>query len=272
MSDLDLPLILEPEVLEPLLGREGLVVVDLSRADVHEQYHIPGAVFIDYSEIVASEPPINGLLPPITELERLFSVKGIGNDSHVVAYDDEGGGKAARLLWTLEVLGHSRCSLLNGGLHAWANEGHPLVAEATLPRPANFKAQYSTDPVADAGYILDNLDSPTLALLDARSAEEYEGFRCLADRAGHIPGAVNWDWVQLMDPSRNQRLKHAAALQQALLQRGITKDKTVVTYCQTHHRSSLTYVALKSLGYQHLKGYPGSWSDWGNRDDTPVED
>jgi len=270
MGDHKLPLILEPDELEPLLGIPGLLVVDLSKSSTYLQYHIPGAVHLEYGDIVASRHPVEGLLPEPAQLERLFSALGIGPQTHVVAYDDEGGGRAGRLLWTLEVLGHRRCSLLNGGLIAWANERHPLVPEHERAEPAQFRAELDPTPLADAEYLLTHLQQPGLALVDARSHEEYTGRKRFAARGGHIPGAVHWDWLRAMDQRRNLRLRPFDEMRQELSDLGVHPTQTVVTYCQTHHRSSLVYVVLKALGFAEAKGYPGSWSDWGNRSDTPL--
>lgn len=267
----DLPLILEAAELEPLLGTDGLLVVDVCQPHTFEDGHIPSAVHIDYNQIVSANPPAHGLMPETAYLEELFSAVGISNDTHVVAYDDEGGGKAARLLWTLETLGHTRFSLLNGGFQAWSTEGHPLDEEPANPTPASFKANPNPERVADAGYIQQHLNQSGFTLVDARTAAEYAGTRLMAARGGHIPGAKNWDWMELKDMMDNQRLKQPEALRQALSERGISPEDEVVVYCHTHHRSSLTYITLKSLGYTKLRGYPGSWSDWGNRPDTPIE-
>ncbi len=269
MASLDLPLLVEPEQLEPLLSSEGLLVVDLCKDTTYSQLHIPGAVHLSYAGITASRGVTHGLLPEPAQLERVLAAHGIGNTTQVVAYDDEGGGNACRLLWTLEAMGHQRCSLLNGGLHAWANEKHPLSREPARPVTAEFTARPDSAPVADADYILQRLDNQDLALWDARSVNEYQGISRFSQYPGHIPGAVNLDWLEVMDRQRNLRLKSPDALQQTLNGLGITADKEVITYCQTHHRSSLTYFALKTLGYLRIKGYPGSWSDWGNRAETP---
>lgn len=270
MQTPDLPLILEPETLEPLLGNSDLLVVDLTKPATYAEFHIPGAVYLDYGQIVAMRKPTMGLLPETAVLESCFSSIGIDDSIHVVAYDDEGGGKAGRLLWTLETMGHNRFSLLNGGLHAWVNEGHAMERTATIPSPRVFRARPSDTPVADAEYIQQHLGETGFALLDARSPDEYNGLKRYAEKAGHIPGAVNMDWLLALDQQRNLRLKPEADLQTILTELGIDQSQQVVTYCHTHHRSSLSYIMLKSLGYQRVKGYPGSWSDWGNRPDTPV--
>lgn len=108
-------------------------------------------------------------------------------------------------------------------------------------------------------------------LADTRSPLEYSGQKRLAERGGHIPGAVNFDGINAMDPQNNLRLKPADVLQQPLAGLGITQDKEAIVYCQTHHRSAHTYMVLKSLGFTKIKGYPGSWSEWGNQRDTPIE-
>lgn len=266
------PLLMEPEQLEARLDTPGLRIVDLSRAEVHQRYHIPGAVFVDYKQIVRMQPPAGGLLPDAGRLSALFSAIGLTPETHVVAYDDEGGGKACRLLWTLEAIGHRRYSLLNGGLHAWANEGHPLTDAPAAVTPGAYHADLtdSCAAVADYDFVLSHLHDPAVALLDARSPLEYRGLQRYSARGGHIPGAVNMEWTEALDQERNLRLKPAADLRSRLEQLGITTEQTVVAYCQTHHRSAHTWFVLKWLGY-HARGYAGSWSEWGNRADAPVE-
>ena len=191
-----LPLIVEPAQLAEQLGAQKLLIVDLCKPEIYASQHIPGAVHLDYTRLIMAQPPVMGLLPDDDHLSELCSALGLGPDMHVVAYDDEGGVKACRLLWTLDVIGHAHFSLLNGGLRAWLAGRHPV---SKVPA----RASASHYQVARSG-------------------------RALA-------------------------------------------DKEVIVYCQTHHRSSHTYIALKSLGYPRIKGYPGAWSEWGNSTDTPVE-
>lgn len=271
MTDNQLSPLLEAEEVQARLDSDDVIIVDLCKHDVYAQVHVPGAIHLDYAQIVATRPPVMGLLPDAETLGELFSAMGLSPDKHVVAYDDEGGGRAARLIWTLDAVGHKRSSMLNGGLHAWLNEGFPTVSTEQHHDSSTYPVQVDPTPVADRDYILTQLANDNAAIIDARSPEEYRGERKFAARAGHIPGAVNMDWFLLMDRERNMRLKPVDELRTMLEERGISNEKMVITYCQTHHRSALTYFVLKLLGYTHIKGYPGSWSDWGNREDTPIE-
>ena len=265
------PLIIEPKTLEAELGDKNLLLIDLSQPQTYVQYHLPGAVYLEYAWIVHIEQPRMGLLPDVAQLSNVLSALGLTQNTHVVAYDDEGGGRACRFLWTLDVVGHNNFSLLNGGLHAWANEGHKVTSEIFYPHKAAYQAKIHDGPIADRQYILNHLHQDNISIFDTRSPQEYAGIKVFAQRGGHIPGAVNLEWTELMDKSRNMRLKPEAELRSLLETHGITPDKEVITHCQSHHRSAHTYIVLKSLGYENVKGYPGSWSDWGNDASTPIE-
>lgn len=268
----DYPLIMEPEQLETHLNDNNLLIIDLSKHSQYLQGHIPGAAFLDYAYVTSIQQPTMGLLPDAERFSHILSSLGLSADTHIVVYDEEGGGKASRLIWTLHALGNTRTSLLNGGLISWANEGHALEAEPAHTKQREIHLQYKNmDVVADTDYILQNLDNSEVALLDARSQPEFDGSKKFAERGGHIPGAVRFEWTDGMDRQRNYRLLPDDELHAKLDALGLTSDKEIIVYCQTHHRSALSYVMLKHLGYERVRGYPGSWSEWGNRADTPIE-
>jgi len=271
MSDLQLPLILEADELEKHLGADNLIIVDLCKDETYLQSHIPGAIHLQYPKIIHVEKPVMGLVPDDKELSQVLSSIGLTTDTHVVAYDDEGGGKACRFLWTLDIIGHQHFSLLNGGLHAWANEGHPLDNQSVTATSGDYQAHVSDKGIANKDDILGKLENPNVVFLDNRSMQEFTGTKRFAERGGHIPHAVNLDWMQTMDQSRNLRLLPDEQLQGMLDKLGVTPEKEIILYCQTHHRSSHTYMLLKHLGYSNIKGYPGAWSEWGNLPDTPIE-
>jgi thiosulfate/3-mercaptopyruvate sulfurtransferase len=268
---LDLPLLIEAETVEPILGSTGLKIIDLTKAQVYHQLHIPGAIHLEYSLLVKDKKPVGGLLPDIDYLTTLFSNLGINNSDWVIAYDDEGGGKASRLMWTLDCLGFHRHSLLNGGIHNWMAEQRPVSQDVIKPDSAIFVTSRNDTAIADAEYIIDKLNDENVILLDTRSIEEYTGQRRFAQRGGHIPGAIHFDWVNGFNQNDNMRLYPLDILQEKLAALNIHKEQEIICYCQTHHRSSFTYVMLKILGYANVRGYHGAWSDWGNRNDTPIE-
>ncbi|MDT8386246.1 MAG: sulfurtransferase [Thiogranum sp.] len=267
-----LPLIAEPEHLHAALGRDKLVVLHITRPERYAEFHVPGALFLEGAHFVKIRKPVVGLLPAEHNFGALLGSLGITPDMHVVAYDDEGGGWASRLLWTLEVAGHQHFSLLNGGLVSWVSEDFPVEQTPAHPTEIDpYPVNWQDGPVADAEYILSRLGSADLGILDSRSPQEYSGEKAFAQRGGHIPGAHNLNWVDTMDQSRNMRFRPEAELRAMLEEQGLTADKEIICYCQSHHRSSHAWMMLKNLGYTRVKGYPGSWSDWGNRTDTPVE-
>ncbi|MDX1513945.1 MAG: sulfurtransferase [Gammaproteobacteria bacterium] len=265
-----LPLILQPEALAARSGDGDLLIVDLGKAEDYAVGHVPGAVHLDFALLNASRPPVGGLLPDDAALSGVLSDIGLHRGMHVIAYDGGGGGEASRLLWTLDVLGHTGISLLDGGLDAWKAAGLPLTSEPAMPVRSDYRARAGEGGRADKAYILSRLGAPDFVLVDARTPAEFRGEDRRAERGGHIPGAVNFNWTDAMDPEA-RRLRSRERLLEDLSDLGVTPDREVVTYCQTHRRSSHTYVVLKSLGFERVRGYPGSWSDWGNDPSTPVE-
>ncbi|GAA4100882.1 sulfurtransferase [Zhongshania borealis] len=267
----DWPLLIEASQLADSLHEPKLLILDTSSADNYAKHHVPGAVHIAPAELQCGIKPAVGKMPAPDQLQLLFSRVGLTADKHVIVYDDEGGGWAGRLIWTLDVIGHRNYSYLNGGLQAWLSGGHPSEDVANLPPPSEIDITIDSTPIAEIEDFINLLGNSQLGIWDARSPEEYRGEKVLAQRGGHIPGAVNLDWLELIDNGNDMRLKNLSALQARLDHIGLSADKTIITHCQTHHRSGLSYLLMKILGYPHIKGYHGSWGEWGNREDTPIE-
>ena len=244
------------------------LLLQVTSAEVFQQAHLPGAHLVTPSELVCGIAPATGKLPAQQDLQQLFTRLGYHPALEIVVYDDEGGGWAGRLAWTLDVIGHRRWRYLNGGLHAWHAAGLPLQqGQADAPPAAVEAAKIEIDngPIAEIADVLAAIDDQNQIIWDVRSLEEYLGQRQAAARSGHIPGAVNMDWLQLKD--QHQRIP--ANIGQQLQPLGLA-GKQIITHCQTHHRSGLSYMLGRLLGY-NIRAYHGSWSEWGNRDDTPIE-
>lgn len=265
-----LPLILEPAALAEIIPAQRLLLVAVCQQQVFLTQHIPGSVLITPAELVAGSKPATGKLPSVEQLSEVFSRIGLTEDSHVIAYDDEGGGWAGRLIWTLDVLGHRNYSYLNGGLIAWIKGGYACAAGEETVAPTDFQATIDRTPIAELQEVLEQIGNPDSIVWDARAPEEYRGEKITAARNGHIPGAVNLDWVELMDRDNDLRLLALPDIAKLLESRGISRDKKIITHCQTHHRSGLSYLVGKALGLD-IRAYDGSWSEWGNQTDTPIE-
>lgn len=265
-----LPLLIEPQELAALLPLANTLVIDQSKIETYLEHHIPGAVHLDFKRLQLGVKPTPGALPSNEDLTQVFSELGLTPETHVIASDDEGGGWAGRLIWVLDVIGHSHYSYVNGGIKAWLQEGLPTESGEQTP----VASEYRVDAV-NHGFSLtkeeiqSRLGEPEFAIWDARSAAEYTGEKVISARGGHIPGAVNYEWTLGMDAANGLRINNLDDFRQLLTTLGLDESKEIATHCQTHHRSGYTYLVGKILGL-NIKAYAGSWSEWGNDPDTPV--
>ena len=256
-----------PDELVSRLKEDNLLLVQVTAEDQYRQAHIPGAKLVTPQDLVCGIPPATGKLPELAQLEALFTRIGYRPDCSVVVYDDEGGGWAGRFGWTLDVIGHRHWDYLDGGMHAWAASGRQFEAGApSIDQLEPVALTIDQTPIAEIPDVLATLEDPTQIVWDVRSKDEYMGLRQASARLGHIPGAVNYDWLLLKDAQ--QCLNTDAHADLSAL--GLDADKQIITHCQTHHRSGLSYMWGRLQGWQ-IRAYHGSWSEWGNRDDTPID-
>jgi thiosulfate/3-mercaptopyruvate sulfurtransferase len=274
---IELSLLIEAEQLLPLLHHPQLRIVDLSRPAVYEQVHLPNALALKPNMMVRQEENASGLLPNVDQLASLVKTLAISPEHHVVVYDDEGGAWAGRLIWTLHSLGFNQVSLLNGGIHTWLARGFPTSLDAFEANEGSSELITSESISINTRYqiqreeIQQGLAAAEMPfnLWDCRTIEEYTGARLAARRGGHIPSAFHLEWSTALDRQDNLRLRPLAVIRQKLIEHGLDQTKPVVVYCQSHHRSGLTYVIARLLNL-HVRAYDGAWSEWGNRLDTPI--
>ncbi|RZN85344.1 sulfurtransferase [Acinetobacter johnsonii] len=272
-SAFDFGLLIDAEQLVPHLGNDKLRIVDLSRASVYDQLHIPHALHLKPKFLVRQDEQATGLLPDVEGLQELIRYLNISPEHHVVVYDDEGGAWAGRLIWNLHCLGFENTSLLNGGIHAWLAAGLPTTSELEQFEPVSAFVQVDQAKIQqyriEYAELLEKVQSSQVQLWDCRTEDEYTGLRLAARRGGHIPNALHFEWSTALNRENHLRLHPLERTQQRLEQLGFNLNEPVVVYCQSHHRSGLAYILGRLLGW-NIQAYDGAWSEWGNRLDSPI--
>ncbi|HCN35346.1 rhodanese-like domain-containing protein [Acinetobacter johnsonii] len=272
-SAFDFGLLIDAEQLVPHLGNDKLRIVDLSRASVYDQLHIPHALHLKPKFLVRQDEQATGRLPDVEGLQELIRYLNISPEHHVVVYDDEGGAWAGRLIWNLHCLGFENTSLLNGGIHAWLATGLPTTSEVEQFKPVSALVQVDQAKIQqyriEYTELLEKVQSSQVQLWDCRTEDEYTGLRLAARRGGHIPNALHFEWSTALNRENHLRLHPLERTQQRLEQLGFNLNEPVVVYCQSHHRSGLAYILGRLLGW-NIQAYDGAWSEWGNRLDSPI--
>lgn len=236
--------------------------------------HIPGAVYIDWtSDIVDLDDPVLVQVAPPQKIARVLGERGIGNDTIVIAYDDSYSMFAGRFMWVLRYYGHEQVRILNGGLVKWLQEERKLSTAVPQPAPAEFTPRPRPHLRRTADQILATLDSDTL-LIDARSSSEFHGAESRASRGGHIPGAHNLYYRDLINEN-DHTYAPTETLRAAFQQAGIDSDglaeHEVVTYCNGGVSATPVALALEILTGKRAALYDGSWNEWGNDETKPLE-
>jgi len=244
---------------------------------LYEQGHILGAVKVDWFTIL--QDPVKRDFIDKEQFEALMSKLGISNQTTVVFYGDKSNWFACYSLWLFNLYGHTKCKIMNGGRAKWEAEGR----EFTRKDPEHPATSYTaSDPDlsirAFRNDVFEHLDQ-NLPLVDVRSPKEFHGELLHmpgypqegAMRGGHIPGAKSIPWSQAVNES-DQTFKSAGELKKLYEEQGITPDKDIIAYCRIGERSSHTWFVLKYLlGYENVKNYDGSWTEWGNLVGAPIE-
>jgi thiosulfate/3-mercaptopyruvate sulfurtransferase len=239
--------------------------------------HAPGAVLFDWKEDINDPLTRNIFSKP--SCEDLLQRAGINNDTTLILYGDFNNWFAAFAFWVFKYYGYDDIRLMNGGRKKWLEEDRPLSKDIPEYPKGNFKAAEPDKSIrVFLNYVRDSLGSSQKVLIDVRSPKEFTGEILAppeyptehAQRGGHIPGALNIPWSQAV--SEDGTFKSTEELKKLYESKGITSDKEVITYCRIGERSSHTWFVLKYLlGYPDVKNYDGSWTEWGNMIDNPIE-
>jgi thiosulfate/3-mercaptopyruvate sulfurtransferase len=266
-------MIVSTEWLAKHLNDADLVLLQVGDKKEYDAAHIKGAQYIQTSEI--STPRGSGLileLPPVDQLKATFEKFGVTDKSRIVVYfSKDWVTPTSRVYFTLDYLGlGDRTSILDGGLPAWMAEKREVTTEVSSPKSGSFTPHPDPKLVVDANWVSGNINKPGVAILDARDAKFYTGESAgNMPRAGHIPSAKSIPFSTLVEDSNN-KFKSPDTLRALFNTAGVKPKDSIATYCHIGQQASLLYFVAKYLGYDaHL--YDGSFQDWSNRSDLPVE-
>jgi thiosulfate/3-mercaptopyruvate sulfurtransferase len=270
---------LTPAILDATNPKRPLLL-DVRPAEQFAAGHIPGAIHFDLFGLSLNDTDPAPLKSFLAMIEHLFAARGVSAERPVIVYDDRSGERAARAFWFLEFFGHPNVRMLDGGAGAWTRAGHAFTAIAEAPVATEWKGTRRNEILATYQDVLDRINQRAAAfaskgvegspvILDARTDGEYCGTTIRSARGGAIPGATHIEWLRNL--AEDGSFKPAAELKAMYEAAGVTPDREVVSYCQGGYRAANAYLALRLLGYPRLRNYLGSWREWGERPELPIE-
>jgi thiosulfate/3-mercaptopyruvate sulfurtransferase len=270
------PVLVTTDWLAEHLGDEGLVVGEVDEnPDLYDEGHIPGAIKLHWREDL--QDPVERDLVEKDAFEQLMGSRGISNETTIVLYGDKNNWFAAYAYWYLKIYGHEDVRILDGGRQKWIDESRELTTDEPQASPASYSARDRDETIrARRDAVRETIGRD--ALVDVRSPQEYSGELIAApgyeqegaQRAGHIPTAQSIPWAQAVKDDGT--FKSADELRELYGAKGITPDRSVTAYCRIGERSAHTWFVLRELlGYEDVRNYDGSWTEWGNLIDVPIE-
>jgi thiosulfate/3-mercaptopyruvate sulfurtransferase len=277
MADYANDVLVETQWVEDHLEDDTIRIVEVDEnPSLYSEAHIPGAIGFDWQKDLQDQVKRDFLGP--AEFGELFGSRGVSNDHTIVLYGDRNNWFAAYTYWYLRYYGHDKVKLMNGPREKWIDEGRPTTTEVPSYAAASFEAKSPVEAIrAKRDDVLKIIGGDT-RLVDVRSPQEYSGELIAmagyeqegAQRAGHIPGAVNVPWAQAV--REDGTFKSADELRELYQGKGIANGNDIVAYCRIGERSAHTWFVLHELlGHQNVKNYDGSWTEWGNMVAVPVE-
>ena len=272
------PVLVTTDWLAEHLNDDGVVVAEVDEnPDLYDEGHIAGAVKLHWRDDL--QDPVERDLVDKPTFERLLSERGIANDTTLVLYGDKNNWFAAYAYWYLKIYGHRDVRILDGGRQKWADEGREFTTETPEPQQADYEANERDESIRTyRDSVRAQIGQQSKALVDVRSPQEYAGDLVAppgyeqegAQRAGHIPTAASIPWATAVRDDGT--FKSADELRELYEGKGVTPEKEVTAYCRIGERSAHTWFVLRELlGYETVKNYDGSWTEWGNLVDVPIE-
>jgi thiosulfate/3-mercaptopyruvate sulfurtransferase len=272
------PVLVSTDWLAEHLDDSNVVVGEVDEnTDLYDEGHIPGAVKLHWQDDL--QDPIERDVVDKESFEKLLGKRGIGNDTAVILYGDKNNWFAAYAYWYLKVYGHEDVRILDGGRQKWIDEGRELTTDVPAPQSTSYTARDRDESIrAYRDQVREWLEADERALVDVRSPGEYAGDLIAppgyeqegAQRGGHIPGAASIPWASAVRDDGT--FKSADELRELYGGKGVTPDKEVTAYCRIGERSAHTWFVLRELlGYDNVRNYDGSWTEWGNLVDVPIE-
>jgi thiosulfate/3-mercaptopyruvate sulfurtransferase len=232
--------------------------------------HIPGAIYLDLEQDLSSQKSGHGGRHPLPDWKPFagkLGASGISNNSTVIAYDDQGGAMASRLWWMLQYVGHAKAYVLDGGYSKWKQAGYPVTDEPPATQPVVFHADLQAGMLLGMEDVRDRLGRAGTVLVDSREEIRYLGVEEAIDPvAGHIPGAKSHFWKHSLDGQGGW--KDGAAQKERFADLAAAAE--IIVYCGSGVTACPNVLALKEAGFNNVKLYAGSWSDWISYSDNPV--
>ena len=277
MADYAKDVLVDTQWVEDHLSDDSIRIVEVDEnPSLYAEAHIPGAIGFDWKKDLQDQVKRDFLGP--AEFGELFGRHGISNDHTIVLYGDRNNWFAAYTYWYLKYYGHDNVKLMNGPREKWISEGRPTSTDVPAYESQTFKALPGDEAIrAYRDEVLSALDSGT-RLVDVRSPQEYSGELIAmagyeqegAQRGGHIPGAASVPWAQAVQ--EDGTFKSADDLRALYAENGVTDEDDIITYCRIGERASHTWFVLHELlGYQRVRNYDGSWTEWGSMINVPIE-
>jgi thiosulfate/3-mercaptopyruvate sulfurtransferase len=272
------PVLVTTDWLAEHLNDDSVVVAEVDEnPDLYDEGHVAGAVKLHWRDDL--QDPVERDLVDKPTFERLLSERGIANDTTLVLYGDKNNWFAAYAYWYLKIYGHGDVRILDGGRQKWADEAREFTTETPQPQQADYKANERDESIRTyRDSVRAQIGEQSKALVDVRSPQEYAGDLIAppgyeqegAQRAGHIPTAASIPWATAVRDDGT--FKNADELRELYESKGVTPEKEVTAYCRIGERSAHTWFVLRELlGYETVKNYDGSWTEWGNLVDVPIE-